>query len=149
MREAIISLLESWGATNSNAVSQADFLTDLPLMLFTVWETVYAPALATVFAYILGLPLGIILVTGEEGGIRPLPRLLMKVLNTAINLLRSVPFLILMVVVMPLSRAILGSSVGTSATIVPLTVAAAPYVARLVEASLREMDRGVIEAAQA
>lgn len=149
MRETLISLLESWGATASSAASQADFLTDLPGMLFQVWETVYAPALATIFAYILGLPLGIIIVAGEEGGIRPLPKLLMQCINTAVNLLRSVPFLILMVVVMPLSRIILGTSVGTGATIVPLTVAAAPYVARLVEASLREMDRGVIEAAQA
>ena len=99
-------------------------------------------------AYVIGLPLGILLVTGEEGGVRPLPKTLMRVLNAVINLLRSIPFLILMVVVMPLSRLILGTSVGTAATIVPLTVAAAPYVARLVEASLREMDRGVIEAAQ-
>ena len=118
-------------------------------MLFAVWETVYAPMAATVFAYILGLPLGILLVIGEEGGVRPLPRPLMRFLNITVNLLRSIPFLILMVVVMPLSRVILGTSVGTAATIVPLTVAAAPYVARLVEISLREMDRGVIEAAQA
>ena len=116
---------------------------------FAIWETVYAPALATLFAYAIGLPLGIILVTGEAGGIRPLPGMLMRGLNTVINLLRSVPFLILMLVVMPVSRLIVGTSVGTTATIVPLTVAAAPYVARLVEISLREMDRGVIEAAQA
>ena len=105
--------------------------------------------MATLFAYVIGLPLGIILVTGEAGGIRPLPGMLMRGLNTVINLLRSVPFLILMLVVMPVSRLIVGTSVGTTATIVPLTVAAAPYVARLVEISLREMDRGVIEAAQA
>ena len=105
--------------------------------------------MATLFAYAIGLPLGIILVTGEAVGIRPLPGMLMRGLNTVINLLRSVPFLILMLVVMPVSRLIVGTSVGTTATIVPLTVAAAPYVARLVEISLREMDRGVIEAAQA
>jgi len=122
------------------------FLQEAP---FAIWETVYAPALATLFAYVIGLPLGIILVTGEAGGIRPLPGMLMRGLNTVINLLRSVPFLILMLVVMPVSRLIVGTSVGTTATIVPLTVAAAPYVARLVEISLREMDRGVIEAAQA
>ena len=85
---------------------------------------------------------------GEEGGIHPLPRWIMRVLNIVINLLRSVPFLILMVMVFPLSRMILGTSIGTTATIVPLTVAAFPYVARLVEGSLREVDRGVIEAAQ-
>lgn len=149
MRDSLIALLESWGATASSAASQADFLTDLPNLLFVIWETVYAPAVATIFAYVIGLPLGIILVTGEDGGIRPLPKMLMRVLNTVVNLLRSVPFLILMVMVVPVSRMIIGTSVGTMATIVPLTVAAAPYVARLVEISLREMDRGVIEAAQA
>jgi len=101
-----------------------------------------------VLAYAIGLPLGVVLVTGESGGIHPLPRWFMQALNTVINLLRSVPFLILMVMVFPLSRLILGTTIGTTATIVPLTVAAAPYVARLVESSLREMDRGVVEAAQ-
>ena len=149
MVENLTALFESWGISSSNAVSQAEFLTDLPALGFAIWETVYAPALATLFAYVIGLPLGIILVTGEAGGIRPLPGMLMRGLNTVINLLRSVPFLILMLVVMPVSRLIVGTSVGTTATIVPLTVAAAPYVARLVEISLREMDRGVIEAAQA
>ena len=147
MLEQIASVLERWGI--SKALEQLEFLLDLATLPFAIWETLYAPLLAAVFAYLIGLPLGIILVTGEEGGIRPLPRALMQVLNTVINLLRSVPFLILMVLVFPLSRLILGTAVGTTATIVPLTVAAAPYVARLVEASLREMDRGVIEAAQA
>ena len=78
----------------------------------------------------------------------PLPKWLMRTLNTVINLLRSIPFLILMVLVMPLSRMILGTAIGTAATIVPLTAAAFPYIARLVEASLREVDRGVVEAAQ-
>ena len=127
---------------------QLEFLLNPENIPFDIWETLYAPLAATVLAYVIGLPLGILLVTGEEGGVRPLPKTLMRVLNAVINLLRSIPFLILMVVVMPLSRLILGTSVGTAATIVPLTVAAAPYVARLVEASLREMDRGVIEAAQ-
>ncbi len=146
MRESLIAILESWGV--NSAAGQVEFLTDPGTMLFAVWETVYAPLAATVFAYLIGLPLGILLVTGEQGGIRPMPKMLMNILNVAVNLLRSIPFLILMVVVMPLSRLILGTSVGTAATIVPLTVAAAPYVARLVEISLREMDRGVIEAAQ-
>ncbi|MDD6161174.1 MAG: ABC transporter permease [Oscillospiraceae bacterium] len=116
---------------------------------FAVWETVYSTVLATLFAYIIGLPLGIILVTGEKNGVRPLPSGLMKVLNVVVNLLRSVPFLILMVMVMPLSRLIVGTSIGTVASIVPLVIAAFPFVARLVEGSLREMDPGVIEAAQA
>ena len=147
MIEKIALLLEQWGV--SKALDQLEFLLKPSTLPFAIWETLYAPLLAAVFAYVIGLPLGIILVTGEEDGIHPLPKTLMRVLNTVINLLRSVPFLILMVMVFPLSRLILGTAVGTTATIVPLTVAAAPYVARLVEASLREMDRGVIEAAQA
>ena len=147
MLENIALMLESWGV--SKALDQLEYLLDLPTMAFAIWETLYAPLLATIFAYVIGLPLGILLVIGEEGGIKPLPKSLMQAMNTIINLLRSVPFLILMVMVFPLSRLILGTAVGTTATIVPLTVAAAPYVARLVEASLREMDRGVIEAAQA
>ncbi|MCI8398697.1 MAG: ABC transporter permease [Oscillibacter sp.] len=147
MSEFLIGLFEGWGI--AKVPEQIAYLSDFGNLAFEIWETIYAPALATVFAYMIGLPLGIILVTGEEGGIRPLPKALMSILNTIVNLLRSVPFLILMVMVIPLSRLILGTSVGTAATIVPLTVAAAPYIARLVEISLREMDRGVIEAAQA
>ena len=118
-------------------------------LVFAAWETIYSTVLATLFACLIGLPLGVILIVGEKGGIRPLPSPLMKALNVVINLLRSVPFLILMVVVVPLSRAIVGTSIGTVASIVPLTIAAAPFVARLMEGSLREMDRGTIEAAQA
>ena len=114
---------------------------------FATWETLYSVILETAFAYLIGLPLGVLLVTGEKDGIRPLPGGLMKLLNIVINLLRSVPFLILMVLVMPLSRMVLGTAIGTAATIVPLTVAAFPYIARLVEGSLREMDRGILEAA--
>lgn len=147
MVEALAHLLESWGV--SKALEQLEYLLAPGTLPFAIWETLYAPLLATLFAYVIGLPLGVLLVTGEKGGIRPLPKTLMQVLNTVINLLRSVPFLILMVTVFPLSRLILGTAIGTTATIVPLTVAAAPYVARLVEASLRETDRGVIEAAQA
>ena len=146
MLEQIASFLESIGV--SKAMEQLEFLLDPGTLPFAIWETLYAPLVATVLAYLIGLPLGVILVTGEADGIRPLPKGLMQVLNTAINLLRSIPFLILMVMVFPLSRLILGTSIGTMATIVPLTVAAAPYVARLVEASLREMDRGIVEAAQ-
>ena len=147
MSEALIQVFESWGI--AKVPEQIAYLSDFGELAFSVWETVYAPALATLFAYVIGLPLGIILVIGETGGVRPMPKVLMRILNTIVNLLRSVPFLILMVMVVPLSRLILGTSVGTAATVVPLTVAAAPYVARLVEISLREMDRGVIEAAQA
>ena len=144
--EQLVTFLEGLGFTRVQ--DQLEFLLNPSNIPFAIWETLYAPFLATVFAYILGLPLGVLLVIGEEGGIRPLPKWLMQTINTVINLLRSVPFLILMVLVFPLARLILGTSIGTTATIVPLTVAAAPYVARLVEASLREIDRGVIEAAQ-
>ncbi len=147
MLEQLAALFERWGV--NKPLDQLEFLLKPGTLPFAIWETLYAPILATIFAYCIGLPLGILLVTGEEGGIRPLPKALMQTLNTVINLLRSIPFLILMILVFPLSRLILGTSIGTTATIVPLTVAAAPYVARLVEASLREMDRGVIEAAQA
>ena len=114
----------------------------------SLWETVYATLLSTLFAIIIGLPLGMILVAGEKGGIRPLPGLLMKILNVVINLLRSVPFIILMVMVIPLTRAIIGTSVGTVASLVPLTIAAFPFVARLVESSLREVNPNIIETAQ-
>ena len=118
-------------------------------LLKDIWETFYSTVLSTFFAYVIGLPLGIILVTGEPDGVRPLPRALMRVINVIVNLLRSVPFLILMVLVIPLSRVIIGTSVGTVASIIPLVVAAFPFVARLVEASLRESDHGILEAAQA
>lgn len=113
-----------------------------------IWDTIYVTFLATFFAIVIGLPLGIVLVAGEENGIRPLPKILMKVLNVIINLLRSVPFIILMVMVIPLTRVIVGTSVGTMASVVPLTVAAFPFIARLVEGSLREVNPNIIETAQ-
>ena len=113
-----------------------------------LWVTLYITLLSTLFAIIIGLPLGVILVTGDENGIRPLPKPLMKALNVIINFLRSVPFLILMVMVIPLTRAIIGTSIGSVASIVPLVVAAFPFVARLVESSLRELDPNIIEMAQ-
>jgi len=115
---------------------------------FALWETLYSTLLATLFAIILGMPLGILLVTGEKKGIRPLPSPVMNFLNVFINLLRSVPFIILMVMVIPLTRLIIGTSVGTVASIVPLTVAAFPFIARLMEASLREINPNIIETAQ-
>lgn len=115
---------------------------------FATWETLYSLVLEVVFAYVIGLPLGVVLVTGEKEGIRPLPGLVMKVLNVVINLLRSVPFLILMIIVLPLSKIIVGTKVGTVATIPPMVIAAFPLVARMVESSLREVNHGVIEAAQ-
>lgn len=115
---------------------------------FAIWETLYALVLEVVFAYVVGLPLGVLLVTGEKDGIRPLNPVFMKGLNAVINLLRSVPFLILMIIALPLSKIIVGTKVGTEATIPPMVVAAFPLIARMVESSLREVDHGVIEAAQ-
>ena len=115
---------------------------------FATWETLYSLVLEVVFAYVIGLPLGVLLVTGEKEGIKPLPRPVMAVLNVVINLLRSVPFLILMIICLPLSKLIVGTKVGTMATIPPMVIAAFPMVARMVESSLREVDQGVIEAAQ-
>ena len=121
------------------------FLTEFPQGL---WETVYVTLLSTLFAILIGLPLGVVLVTGDEKGIHPLPKPLMKFLNVLINFLRSVPFLILIVMVIPLTRTIVGTSIGSVASIVPLVVAAFPFAARLVESSLRELDPNVIEMAQ-
>ena len=118
---------------------------EIPL---AIWETFYVTVLSTFFAVLIGLPLGVLLVVGEKDGVLPLPRWLMVLLNGIVNLLRSVPFLILMIMVIPLSRVIVGTSIGTVATIVPLVVAAFPFVARLVETSLRELNPNIIEAAQ-
>ncbi len=112
------------------------------------WETIYVTLLSTVFAIILGLPLGVLLVVGQKNGILPLPNWLMTTLDVVINLLRSIPFLILMILVFPLTRLITGTTIGTPASIVPLVIAAFPFVARLVEGSLREINPNIIEAAQ-
>lgn len=131
----------------------AESVADLAAALQTqfasaIWETFYVTLLSTLLAVALGLPLGVLLVVGEKDGVLPLPKWLMTLLNIIINLLRSVPFLILMIMVFPLSRLIIGTTVGTTATIVPLVVAAFPFVARLAETSLREVDPNIIEAAQ-
>ncbi len=124
------------------------FLDVLPSIPAETWDTFYSTVVATLFALVIGLPLGVLLVTGEPGGVRPLPRWAMRLLNGVINLLRSVPFLILMIIVIPLSRLIVGTSIGTVASIVPLVIASFPFVSRLVETSIREVDSGVVEAAQ-
>ena len=128
--------------------SVQDLLTVLPSLPLAVWETFYVTVVSTALSLVIGLPLGVLLVVGEKNGVLPLPRWLMQVLNVIINLLRSIPFLILMIMVFPLSRLLIGTAVGTTATIVPLVAAAFPFVARLVESSLREVDGNIIEAAQ-
>ena len=109
--------------------------------------TLYMTLVSTVFAYILGLPMGIALVVTAKEGLRP-NKVIYKVLDIIVNVVRSVPFLILLILVIPLTRAIVGKAYGPTATIVPLVLAAAPFIARMVESSLLEVDKGVIEAAQ-
>ena len=116
--------------------------------LLATWETIYVTLITGLLAFLIGLPLGIILVIGEKDGIRPLPSILMKFINIIINILRSIPFLILVILVIPFTRLIVGTSVGTPASIVPLVIASFPFVARLIEGSLREVDSNLIEAAQ-
>ena len=110
-------------------------------------ETLFMTLLATLFGYLLGLPIGITLAVTDRDGIRP-NAAVYKVLDVIANIIRSVPFLILLILIMPLTRAIVGKSYGTAATVVPLTVAAAPFIGRMIESSLKEVDHGVIEAAQ-
>ena len=131
-----------------SAQSVQDLMTVLPSLPYAIWETFYMTVLSTTLSLVIGLPLGVLLVVGEKGGVLPLPGWLLQVLNVIINLLRSVPFLILMIMVFPLSRLLIGTTIGTTATIVPLVAAAFPFVARLVETSLREVDGNIIEAAQ-
>ena len=105
-------------------------------LLGALGETLLMTFVPTILAFVIGLPLGVILVTGEEGGIHPLPRWLMTALNFIINILRSVPFLILLIVVLPLSRILVGTTVGTKAILAPLVIAAFPFVARLAESTV-------------
>ena len=117
----------------------------LNLMWTGLLETLYMTLISAALSYVLGLPLGLVLVVTDKDGVRPCPAL-NRVLGTIVNALRSVPFLILLFTVLPVTRFLTGTTIGPTATIVPLTIAAAPFVARMVESSVREVDRGVIEA---
>ena len=119
----------------------------ISLLLDNTWISIYMTLISTLIAYAIGLPLGVILVVTAPGGLRP-SKTLYKILDFVVNIVRSVPFLILLITIMPLTKLIVGKSYGPAATIVPLALAAAPFVARLVESSLLEVDHGVIEAAQ-
>lgn len=112
-----------------------------------VKETLFMTLLSTLFGYLLGLPMGIALAVTDKGGIKP-NAVAYKILDVTANVVRSIPFLILLILVMPLTKAIVGRSYGTAATVVPLTIAAAPFIGRMIESSINEVDRGVIEAAQ-
>lgn len=111
------------------------------------WESIYMTLISTFFAYIIGLPMGLILVMTDQEGVRPMP-IVHQTLGIMINIVRSVPFLILFLTIMPFTKMIVGTIIGSKAVIVALVVAAAPFIARLVESSLKEVERGVIEAAQ-
>ena len=123
----------------------------LSLVAESTWQTIVRVFLSTIFSMVLGLPVGVLLhVTSSEdqGGIIPHP-VFYNVLSRIVNILRSFPFIILMIVLMPLSRLIIGTSIGTMATVIPLSIAAAPFVARIIESSLKEVDPGVVQAAKA
>lgn len=135
------SILASESVQEALSILQNEF----PL---AIWETFYVTVVSTAIAIIIGLPLGILLAVGGKDGILPLPRWLMTILDVCINLLRSVPFLILMIMVIPLTRLIVGTPVGTVASIVPLVIASFPFIARLAESCIREVNPGVIEAAE-
>ena len=122
-------------------------LWDSGLIQMGIWETVYMTLISTVVAYLIGLPLGVILTVTSDGGIHPIPWL-NRVLGLIVNFFRSIPFIILMVAMLPVAKFIVGTSLGNKAMIVMLIIAAAPYVARMVESSVREVNSGVIEAAQ-
>ena len=118
----------------------------IEMMAQGIWDTCYMTLVSTFFGYVIGLPLGIALTLTDENGITP-NRAVYRILDIIINVTRSVPFLILLIAVMPLTKLLVGKSYGSTATIVPLTLAAAPLVGRMVESSLKEVPAGVIEAA--
>jgi len=120
----------------------------LSLLLPSLWETIYMVTASAIFSLILGFPLGVLLVITEKDGIWEKP-LLNSILDFLVNISRSIPFIILMILIFPLSRLIVGTTIGTTATIVPLAFGAAPFVARVIEGALREVDKGIIEAATA
>lgn len=113
-----------------------------------IWETLYMTIVSTAFAYLFGIPLGVILYITDKKGICN-NRIINFIVGAVVNMIRSIPFLILLVAILPFTRFIVGTTIGSTATIVPLIVAAAPFVARMVESSLKEVDLGVIEAARA
>ena len=110
-------------------------------------ETLYMTLVSAFFAYVLGLPMGVVLTITKPGSIAPAPRF-NAVFGWVVNILRSLPFIILMFFIIPFTRALVGTSIGATAALVPLTLSAAPFIARMVEQSLEEIDHGVLEAAQ-
>ena len=130
---------------NNELLSQ---LIDKGILQLGVWETIYLTFIPAVFAYLFGIPLGILLSVTDKGGIHPIPWL-NKIIGLIVNIFRSIPFVILMIAVLPVAKFVVGTALGNKAMIVTLIIAAVPYVARMVESSIKEVDSGVIEAAQA
>lgn len=118
------------------------------MILNGILETLYMTVVSTLFGYVFGLPMGVLLCISDKDGLKPHP-VLYKILDFIANIVRSVPFLILLILLIPFTRFLLGKSYGSTATIVPLTVAAIPFIARMVESSLKEVDNGVVEATRA
>ena len=119
----------------------------IQMIIDGVFETLYMTLVSTLFGYLFGLPLGITLAVTDKEGIKP-NAFIYKVLDVLTNIFRSIPFLILLILIIPVTRFLVGKSYGTTATIVPLSIAAIPFIGRMVESSLKEVDAGVIEAAR-
>lgn len=117
------------------------------MIITGIGQTLYMTILSTVVGYVFGLPLGVMLAVSDKDGLRP-NRAVYKVLDVISNIIRSIPFLILLILIIPLTRIIVGQSYGSSATVVPLVVAAIPFIGRMVESSIKEVDAGVVEAAR-
>lgn len=119
----------------------------IQMLLEGVRDTVYMTLASTLLGYVVGLPMGIVLAVSDKEGIKPNP-FIYRILDVISNVIRSIPFLILLILLIPFTRLLVGKSYGSTATIVPLVITAAPYIGRLVESSLKEVDKGVIEAAK-
>ena len=117
------------------------------MILKGIQETVYMTLLSTLMGYIIGLPMGVLLAVSDKDGLKP-NRVLYRILDVIANIVRSIPFLILLILLIPFPRLVVGKSYGSTATVVPLVIAAGPFIARMVESSLKEVDEGVIEAAR-
>lgn len=123
-------------------------LVESGILFRAIWETIYMTLLSTLIAYLIGLPLGVILSVTVPSGVRPIPWL-NRLLGVIVNIFRSIPFIVLMVAMLPVAKLVVGTSLGNAAMVVMLVIAAAPYIARMVESSIKEVNAGVIEAAQA
>ena len=117
------------------------------MILKGIQETLYMTLLSTLMGYVIGLPMGVLLAVSDKDGLKP-NRVLYRILDVIANIVRSIPFLILLILLIPFTRMIVGKSYGSTATVVPLVIAAGPFIARMVESSLKEVEEGVIEAAR-